>query len=294
MTRRLISLTDLGEEQLWLLVRQARGIPDAKMRSDHMSERTAMLVFARDSFIDRLCVSAAVRQMGGSTIYQDISRWEDVHDYQQELMCQLGYFVDCMYCYGLPESTWAETDWSLVDFPIINAGGFEGRPTRVLADVACMLRHARDGRLGDVRVAWVGCPNGVLFSLIEGTKFFPYRLRVALPPEAPEGLVEAAATRHGARVEIFSDPKDAVADADFVYAGRRLCGDDGSHATWMVTADLMAAAKSDAHLLMGANPIRSIYVDPSILRSPASLLLRQAENHLRIHKRILHWVFEDR
>ena len=62
MPRHVLTLNDLGEEGSWLLVQQARGIPDAKGRTDFMTERTAVLLFAQDSFAERLCVSAALRQ----------------------------------------------------------------------------------------------------------------------------------------------------------------------------------------------------------------------------------------
>ena len=50
MPRHVLTLNDLGEEGSWLLVQQARGIPDAKGRTDFMTERTAVLLFAQDSF----------------------------------------------------------------------------------------------------------------------------------------------------------------------------------------------------------------------------------------------------
>ena len=37
----------------------------------------------------------------------------------------------------------------------------------------------------------------------------------------------------------------------------------------------------------------AIGVDDSILASKASLLVQQAESRLRVHKRMLHWVFLD-
>ena len=37
--------------------------------------------------------------------------------------------------------------------------------------------------------------------------------------------------------------------------------------------------------------MQAIEVASDILASPASLLLLQSENRLRVHKRLLHWVF---
>lgn len=104
MPRHVLTLNDLGEEGSWLLVQQARGIPDAKGRTDFMTERTAVLLFAQDSFAERLCVSAAVRQMGGSIVFQGATGgWKsEVERYQRQMLAVIDYFVDCMYVYGIP------------------------------------------------------------------------------------------------------------------------------------------------------------------------------------------------
>ena len=43
--------------------------------------------------------------------------------------------------------------------------------------------------------------------------------------------------------------------------------------------------------MLSASAIDVIAVDTEIFASPASLLRRQAEYRLRVHKRMLHWVF---
>ena len=53
----------------------------------------------------------------------------------------------------------------------------------------------------------------------------------------------------------------------------------------------MEKAAPQAHVLLGSQPIRAIGVESGLALSPRSLLLLQAENRLRVHKRLLHWVF---
>ncbi len=289
-----MSLADLGEETAWLLVQQARGIPDAKAPTDFMTERTAVLVFCEEAFIERLCVTAAVRQMGGSVVYQGIGQWRrDLEgSYQRELLCQLGYFVDCMYLYGLPASTWAGAHWDAISFPVVNAGSPDGHPAHVLADVACMLRYSHNS-LNGVSIGWAGCDNGTLYSLVEGLRYFPYRLRVALPPLLDATPLRRAAEFHGVNVEFVSSPEEAVEGVDYVFAGCRGGLDDDSLARWRITPALMSKAAPNAHLLLGSTPRHTVQVDKDILCSSTSLLLLQAENRLRVHKRLLHWLFNE-
>ena len=63
--------------------------------------------------------------------------------------------------------------------------------------------------------------------------------------------------------------------------------------SWRLDAALMSKANPDVRLLLSASPVEAIPVDQKILSSPASWLVRQAEYRLRVHKRILHWVFLD-
>lgn len=294
MARHFMSLSDLGEETAWLLVQQARGIPDAKAPTDFMAERTAVLIFSEEAFLERLCVTAAVRQMGGSVVYQGLGQWKQDMEgsYQRELLCQLGYFVDCMYLYGLPASTWSSAHWDTISFPVVNAGSPSGHPVHVLADVACMMRHVGTD-LKETVIGWSGCDNGTLYSLVEGLRFFPYRLRVALPPLLDRTPLQNAATFHGVQVDFVDRPEEAVEGAQFVFAGCRGGLDDSTAAQWAISDALMSKAAPDAHLLLGSTPMQTVHVEKSVLCSPASLLLLQAENRLRVHKRLLHWLFNE-
>ena len=268
MARHVLSLQDLGDSGSWLLVQQARGIPDARSHTDFMTERMAMLLFAQESLPERLCITAAVRQMGGSTLYQGTTgEWrEELDQHQHQLMGVINYYVDCMYLYGFPARVW-ETREVEVEFSVINAGSPDGHPAHALADIACMLKYSKDKLMG-VRIGWIGCTNGTLFSLIEG-----------------------AAARYGVTVDIAETPEEAAAGVNYLFAGCRSELDIHDEPHWRITEKLMEKAAPEAHVLLGSQPIRAIGVEKGLALSPRSLLLLQAENRLRVHKRLLHWVF---
>lgn len=292
MYRHVVSITALGGDACWLLVQQALGMRDASARSDFLSERVALLVFGELSLPERLCVTAAVRQMGGTTIYEGERRgqWRDeVRHFQQHLVPVFGYYIDCLYTYGLPVDTW---DMTLAEtqFPVINAGSADAHPAHALADIACMLRQSRT--LDGLTLGWLGCANGTLNSLLAATLFFPFSLRVALPSCDDTKKRAELAKERGYRAEFVETPEEAVAGADYVLAGCRagICGENVRQ--WRVTPELMRLAAPSAHLLLSARPVSAVPVAVDVLCSRASLLVRQAEYRLRVHKRILHWVFE--
>lgn len=301
MARSALSISGMGEEVCWMLVKQAMGIPDAKMPSDYMTGKVGLLLFSRPSLPERLCVTAAVRQMGGTTVYQGSTgvNWRaEVQSFQMHLFPILGYFLDCLYVYGLDKVDKA-TQSASPNFPIINAGCGDGHPAHALADMACMLRVAK--KLDNVKAAWIGCANGTLHSLIELAQWFPFRLSISLPPDTDDqGVNEQVAAldpKNGqsapiaARIEFVAKPEEAVKDARFVFAGRKPELETPANEPWSLTQELMSHADGEARILLSATPLRAIPVAGDLMAGKRSMLVRQAQYRLCVHKRILHWVF---
>ncbi|MDR1855710.1 MAG: ornithine carbamoyltransferase [Desulfovibrio sp.] len=290
--RNVITLESLGRQTCLLLVKQVLGIKNIKSRDTVMEGRTALLVFANHSLPERLCVSAAVRQMGGVLVYEAPNPlWRtELEKFQRSLLPVFSYYVDCLYCYGLPVTDWMDNLQGL-EFPIINAGCFNAHPAHVLADVACMQRIAKD--VSRVTVGWIGCPNGSMHSAIVATTIFGFRLKIATPPSVDTTDIRNFASSRQASVTFVEDPRKAVAGADFVIAGYGESLDEEERKKWIVSTALLQEAAPHVKLLLGASPGRAVPVDEGLLANPASLLSRQAENRLCVHKRLLRWVFEN-
>lgn len=284
MAKRILTLNDLGQEGAWLLVQQACGIPDPRARSNFMDNTTAVLFFAQDSLPERLCITAAVRQMGGHVVYVGPGAWcEEVASYPEELNAIANTYMDVIYCYGFPFSLMRKD--ANPARPFLNGGSPESHPIHALADIACIYHYMPN--LSEVTMSWVGCANGTLGSLIEGTEYFPYNLRVALPPDSivPESLRKAQA--EGRKVTLVDTPEEAVRDAHYVCAG--CIGDKkDASANWIISSDLLRHANEKVRIMLSASPLCSTPIERDVLRSKASLLERQGENRLRVSKRILH------
>ncbi|MFT3957715.1 MAG: hypothetical protein QM665_01135 [Desulfovibrio sp.] len=110
MARHILNIKSLGEKASWLLVQQALGMPEPKLQTDFMAQRVALLMFSQHSLPERLCVSAAVRQMGGAVVYEGSrGSWRnEMNDYQEQLLPVFSYYIDCMYCMAC---LWAGGTW---------------------------------------------------------------------------------------------------------------------------------------------------------------------------------------
>lgn len=107
-----------------------------------------------------------------------------------------------------------------------------------------MLRGSGD--LQGVAAAWVGCDNGTLHSLIEATAFFPFALRVSLPPYIDAGPLKSAANRLQTPVSFVESPEDAVKGADYIFAGCSGEMDTKAMRVWRLDADIMRLAADGA------------------------------------------------
>ena len=293
MARHILTIKNLGEKASWLLVQQAMGMPDAKTRTNFMNERVAMLMFADYSLPERLCVSAAVRQMGGAVVYEgNRSVWRrELAAFREQLMPIFSYYVDCLYTYGLSVGSW-DPDRLALRFPIINAGSPDAHPAHALADIACMLRNSRD--LRNVTCAWIGCLNGTLHSLVTATEWFRFNLRIALPPHVNATSLKEEAARMGSKIEFVDTPEQAVQGADYISVGCRGGLTAEEYDDWSVSEELLAKAKPHARVMLGAAPADAIMVSSNIMRNgKTSMLAQQSEYRLRMHKRMLHWAFLD-
>lgn len=293
MHRHVLTIRALGEDTCWLLVQQAIGIPDAKKLSDFLSNKVALLMFAKPSLPERLCVTGAVRQMGGTTIYQgdDGGIWrKEVGTFQKHLLPIFGYYLDCLYIYDVPISS-LDMDTVMAVLPVINAGCADSHPAHALADIALMSRRNRKNEF--IRAAWIGCDNGTLHSLIEASAWFPFSMRISLPPHIDTSHIRKRIGELKTDIGFANDPEEAVKGVNYIYAGCHGGLSASELEKWTISPALVRHAASNVKLMLSASPIRAIPISPEILASRTSLLSYQAEYRLRVHKRILHWIFEN-
>jgi ornithine carbamoyltransferase len=183
--------------------------------------------------------------------------------------------------------------------PVINALTDEHHPCQALADILTLREEF--GSLSGLRLAFVGDGDNVCISLMQAAALTGIELRVATPAAyRPDPAMVAAAQqtagRTGARILLTDDPREAVREADAVYAdvwtsmGREAEAEarQAAFAGYTVDAELMTLAGPGAIFLHCLPAHRGEEVTDDVMDGTASRVWPQAENRMHTEAALLY------
>jgi ornithine carbamoyltransferase len=260
------------------------------------------LIFEKPSLRTRVTFEVGIQSMGGSVIFLDhtqarLGEREKISDVARNLERWVHGIVARVY-----EQRVLEEMAASADIPVINALSDRFHPCQALADF--MTIEEKVGSLRGFKLAYVGDGNNVCHSLIFLAARLGVHLRIATPrgyapsPEVvSEGKRVARETR--AKIELFSDPREAVQGAQGVYTdawtsmGFETEGDvrEKVFQPYQVNTELMALAAPHALFLHCLPAHREHEVTSEVLDGPQSVVLDQSENRMYAQKAILQTLY---
>ncbi len=236
--------------------------------------------------------------MGGSVTFLDhtqarLGERESIADVARNLERWVHGIVARVY-----EQRVLEEMAASADIPVINALSDKFHPCQALADFFSL--EEKFGSLRGFKLAYVGDGNNVCHSLIFLAARLGVNLRIATPanyaPE-PEVLAEVKRTAREtrAKIELFSDPREAVAGSQGVYTDswtsmgfeKEEKVRNAVFAPYQVNAELMSLAAPGAVFMHCLPAHRGAEVTSEILDGPQSIVLDQSENRMYAQKAIL-------
>jgi ornithine carbamoyltransferase len=299
--RSFVSMHDWQSEEILELLRlseRLKGEVRAGVTHHLLPGKTLAMIFQKTSTRTRVSFEVGMHQLGGHALFLSSSDiqlklGETIHDTAKVL----GRMVD-----GIMARAYAHSDvedlarWSGV--PVINGLSDLLHPCQALADLLTI--QARKGRLAGLQLAYLGDSNNVTHSLLEAGAKVGMHVRVGSPAGyQPDPLVLdralEAARRTGARLEVTSEPHDAVAGADVVYTDTwASMGQEAEHDArvavmrpYQVNARLLAGAASDCIFMHCLPAHRGEEVTAEVIDGPHSVVFEEAENRLHAQKALL-------
>jgi ornithine carbamoyltransferase len=260
--------------------------------------RTIGLIFHKPSTRTRVAFEVGIAELGGMALFLpaaelQLARGESYRD----TALVLSRFLSALMIRTFEQAE-VEEFAEHASIPVINGLTDESHPLQALADA--MTLRERFGTLPGVRLAYVGDGNNVCHSLMRLAGRFGMGFTVATPPgyePDPEFVAAASedARANGGRVEVGTDPHEAVSGAHAVYTDVwTSMGDDQDRdrrlhdlEPYRVDAELLALADPEAVALhcLPAHVGEEITAD--VLYGPRCLAWEQAENRLHTHKALM-------
>ena len=259
-----------------------------------LAGKVLAMIFEKPSTRTRVSFETGMKQLGGDVIMltnhdTQLGRGETIADTARVL----SRFVDAiMIRTDNPEKLGELARFATV--PVINGLTDDSHPCQVMADVMTFEEHR--GPIKDRVVAWSGDGNNVAASFIQAAAQFDFTLRLACPETLrPSAAVLDWARARGARVELTTDPKAAVAGAALVVTDTWMsmgCRDTERPRLlepYQVNEALMALAAPDALFMHCLPAHRGEEVTDAVMDGAQSVVWDEAENRLHAQKGILTW-----
>jgi ornithine carbamoyltransferase len=264
-------------------------------RDRPLAGKTLAMIFEKPSTRTRVSFEVAMRQLGGDTIYlntadSQLGRGETVADTARVL----SRYVDAIMIRTNQPLKLDELARHAT-IPVINGLTDTSHPCQIMADV--MTLQEKKGSVANKIVAWSGDGNNVSASWVHAAVRFGFTLRLACPEELspPQRLFDWA-RREGGRVQLTTEPLEAVAGADCVVADTWISmgveANVNRHnmlAPYRVDEHLMSHAKPDAIFMHCLPAKRGEEVTAGVIDGPQSVVWDEAENRLHAQKGILAW-----
>ena len=259
--------------------------------------RHVAMLFEKPSLRTRTTFEIAVRELGGEVVglQPDVAlgRREAVADVARNLE----RWVDAIVIRTFSQQVLEDFAASTKCLHVINALTDQEHPCQAVADFLTL--QERWGTLRGRTIAYVGDGNNVAASLAHAAAMLGVHLHMASPEayQLPHAVVQqsTAVARHGARLRLFSDPADAVANADAIYTdtwtsmGQEAEADSrrAVFRPYQVNEALMARAEPGALFMHCLPAHRGEEVTADVFESAASAVFDQAENRLHVQKALL-------
>jgi len=243
------------------------------------------LYFEKPSARTRNSMELATAQLGGHPVYLQpaelgIGTRESVEDVTRTLACYHAIVAARVFDHALLEQMAAVNA-----APVLNLLSDVHHPLQALADLLTIEQLL--GRLEGAKIAFVGEAHNVARSLAEGCALLGAEFVIA----SPDGY-----GFEGEDIRQVTDPAEAVAGADIVYAdvwvsmGDEHCDDKlAALAPYQVNAALMDRAPN-AHFLHCLPAHRGEEVTAQVIDGPRSAVWRQATNRMHTARGAMLWM----
>ncbi len=297
----LVSINDLTLEEINQIFDLSKTLKEKQLTGEPhkiLEGKTLGMIFSKPSTRTRISFQTGIYQLGGLGMYfgpndLQLGKSENIHDTAKVLS---------RYLNGIMIRTFSHQDVidlaKYASIPVINGLTDLLHPCQVLTDLFTILE--KKGKLRGLKMAYLGDGNNMAHSLLHGCSKVGMDLTLATPSnyKPDEEIVKNSmenAKKMGSKIEIITDPVEAVKDADIIYTdvwasmGQEAEAEERRKhfVRYQVNPGLVKHAKED-YIFMHCLPAhRGDEVVDEVIDSTNSVVFDEAENRLHVQKAIM-------
>ena len=301
MVEHLLSMQDLSPNEIEAILDKAEGLKEKLRRGEPhelLRGKTLGMIFEKPSLRTRVTFETGMTQLGGHAIYLapadiQLGKRESVPDTARNLSRWVDAVMARLFKHDIIVELARHSS-----VPVINGLTDRHHPCQTLGDLLTIREHK--GKFRGLKLAWVGDGNNVCNSLLLGCTLVGMNISAVCPHGyEPDANVMTQAKKNaeksGAKLELLTDPKKAVAGADVIYtdvwasmgqekeAKQRMRAFKG----YQVNAQLLKLAKPNVIVMHCLPAHRGQEITDEVIDGPRSVVLNQAENRMHAQKALL-------
>ena len=214
--KHFLQFNDLVYEEFEYLFERTRWIKNGFKQYQRywpLEDRTLAMIFDKHSTRTRLSFEAGMHQLGGEAIYlsnrdTQLGRGEPVEDAARVISRMVDIVMIRTYEHDIVKRFALHSR-----VPVINGLTDEYHPCQIMGDIFTFIEQR--GTILGKTIAWIGDSNNVCNTWLQAAEVFNFKVHVSTPP-GYEIKPEQAGLNGTSHYEEFSDPHDAVKNADLV------------------------------------------------------------------------------
>ncbi len=298
MIKHFLSISDYSKEEIidiFDLTEELKEKTHQGIEHHLCPGKTMAMIFAKPSARTRISFETGMYQLGGYALYLSPN---DIGIGKREAVCDISRVISRYNNIIMARLFDHKHMLELAEYasvPVINGLTDYNHPCQIMADMFT-IREFR-GTLDNLKVAYIGDGNNVANSWINLASVLSFDLVICSPSGYEPDKVTLAQAREKkiSRIEVLSDPREAVHNADIVYTDVWASMGQEEEARerervfkdFQVNSELMSHAKSDAKIMHCLPAHRGSEIADDVLDGPQSIVFDEAENRMHVQKAII-------
>jgi len=296
MKKDLISIKDLSLKEIEVifnLTDKLKKEPDKFKQA--MESKTLALVFEKPSNRTYVSFAVGMYQLGGNSIYLGPEQIKlRVRETIKDVAKTLSRYVDGIALRTFDHENVIEMA-KYATIPVINGLSDFSHPCQALADVYSIREKLKSFK--GKTLAYIGDGNNVCNSLLYCCSKIGINMNVATPKgyEPSRLVLKESAKEKGIKINLFSQPGDAVKSVDVIYTDVWASMGQEKEAEkrkqvfkkFQINKNLMKLAKKRVLIMHCLPAHRGEEITDEVIDSQNSIVFDQAENRMHVQKAIL-------